>query len=117
VDGGEGLGGVVLSLRRHAAHVDTNHREIVNGLLARGCSVLVLSKKGVPDLLVGHGERNFLIELKREEYEEEKKDGYTRKNRRPRLNEEQARFHAYWKGHVDVAWTLEEALRIVGLAP
>jgi len=103
-----------MSLRRHAAHVDKNHKEIVDGLRAAGCSVEVLSKKDVPDLLVGYDGRNYLLEVKRGAFEEHHKDGWVRQRKGGKLSKGQQAWHAAWKGEVFVVHSLNDALLVVG---
>lgn len=87
---------------RRAARVDENHAEIVIALRKAGCSVLSLAPigKGAPDLVVGHGGRNTLIEVKRGA---------------GKLNEQQKAFRANWRGDVCVVRSVEEALLVLGL--
>lgn len=51
---------------RKRRRVDSNQAEIVEALRQHGCSVECLSDvgRGIPDLLVGAGGRNYLIEVK-----------------------------------------------------
>lgn len=51
---------------RRAARVDANHAEIVAALRDRGCLVQSLAAlgHGVPDLLVEHAGKLFLVEVK-----------------------------------------------------
>lgn len=92
---------------RRRAKVDGNHKAIVAGLRAAGCSVLDLSAcgGGVPDLLVGFNGRERLVEVK--------SPGATKPHgkRRAETLDRQAEFAAAWRG-VPVARveTLFEAL-------
>lgn len=52
------------SNKRYDAKRDANEQEIVDYLLAVGCSVDRLNGKGTPDLLVGYRGLNLLIEIK-----------------------------------------------------
>jgi hypothetical protein len=49
---------------RRAAKRDANEAEIVEALTRCGATVVRLSQKGVPDLLVGYGGMTFLAEVK-----------------------------------------------------
>lgn len=98
---------------RRRAKVDANHRAIVAGLRAAGCSVLELHAVGggCPDLLVGRAGWDRLIEVKRE--------GWTPPS--PRSSEgptyaKQREFADAWRGAPVVqATTLEDALAAMGV--
>jgi hypothetical protein len=100
---------------------DSNQAEIVKALRDAGCSVEVIEgangRKGVPDLLVGRTlhcgallnagpEMNFLLEVKRPK---------TKGRSAGKLDEKQQAWHAAWRGQVATVWTVEDALRAVGL--
>lgn len=53
-----------MSLHRQNAARDANEAEIVDALRTIGCSVVRLSEKGIPDLLVGFKGNTFLLEVK-----------------------------------------------------
>jgi hypothetical protein len=97
--------GKVAEMRR-AAKIDANQNAIV-GML-RGCGATVQSLaatgKGTPDLLVGFMGRNWLIEVK---------DGSKPPSAR-KLTPDQVEWHDAWRGQVDVAKDLDEALDIIG---
>jgi hypothetical protein len=84
-----------------AARIDVNQPEIVEGLRKSGASVECLHKvgKGCTDLLVGYRGVNYLIEVK---------------HGKGKLNKRQVRWHDEWYGQCGVAWTIEDALRIIG---
>lgn len=94
-----------MSIRRIAAKRDRNEMEIIQTLLAVGCSVQQLSAKGVPDLLVGFNDPttgepvNVLMEVK-------SKGG--------KLTPDESEWIAAWKGQVFVVYSAEEALEAVG---
>jgi hypothetical protein len=94
---------------RIVGRTDRNQREISAALRAAGCSVESLHRVGggVPDLIVGRKGRNYLLEIK---------DGALSPSRRV-LNDEQRRWHIYWRGQVAVVTTIGEALIAVGLLP
>lgn len=94
---------------RRRARTDRNQTEIVKALRAFGCSVAILSEVGggVPDLLVGRGRRNLLLEVK---------DGMAKDKRQRELTEDEERFHAGWRGQVAIAMSVDDALNVVRAA-
>jgi Holliday junction resolvase len=82
---------------------DANQREIVDALERVGASVLDLHDIGVegaPDLLVGRGGVNLLIEIK---------------TARGRVRQCQREWHEAWRGQpVVVARSVDEALEAIG---
>jgi hypothetical protein len=82
--------------------INTNQPDIIAGLQAAGCSVepLNIVSSGVPSLLCGWAGRNTLIEVKSD-------DG--------NLTPEQTTWHTSWAGQVEIARSIDDALRIVGL--
>lgn len=99
--------------RGHArAKRDANHTEIVKALEAAGCSVLDLAANGsgCPDILVGYRERNVLVEIKRPGV-----FGKKRGKTQARTDEAQKLFRETWRGAVAVVWTIDDALRAVGI--
>lgn len=92
-----------MPLPKYAARRDKNETDIVKALRdVPGLSVVPLSAKDVPDLLIGYQDKNFLIELKN-------KKGLNK------LQEGQAEFLENWKGQVAVAHSLEDILDILGI--
>lgn len=91
---------------KRAARVDANQVDLVSALRALGCSVQSLAGMGdgVPDLLVGYGARNVLLEVK---------DGEKVESRR-RLTKDEADWIGGWRGQVAVVKSLEEALAVLG---
>lgn len=85
---------------RRAARIDSNQTEIIERLRAIGCSVLPLHVigKGCPDLLVGFGGTNILIEVK---------------SQRGKLTPDQVDFHSRWRGAIAIARSVDEAMAIV----
>lgn len=81
--------------------MDTNHNQIVCALRDMGASVTSLAAVGcgVPDLIVGWRQRNYLLEVKGE---------------KGQLNPYQVAFHAMWSGQVCVVRTPDDALRVIG---
>lgn len=85
-----------------AAKVDKNQREIVMALRqVPGCSVAVTSSAhdGFPDLVVGFRGTNSMLEVK---------------DRNGKLTPAQEKFHASWRGQIEVIRSVEEALRAIG---
>jgi hypothetical protein len=82
--------------------VDANQAELVRDLRQIGCSVALLHMVGggVPDLLVGIGGRNYLVEVK---------DGSKAPSAR-KLTPAQVEFHRDWRGSVHVLSTRSQAL-------
>lgn len=85
---------------RRAARTDANHAEIREAFRALGCSVVDLSRVGAgcPDLLVGHGGENWLIEVKTEKGE---------------LTADQIKFRDAWRGHWYVVRSVDEVVKLV----
>ena len=90
---------------RRAARVDDNQRAIIAALRQMGCSVQDLSKVGggCPDLLVGRGGCNWLLEVK---------DGEKPPSKR-KLTPYQVDFHKYWSGQVATVHNVEDAVLVV----
>lgn len=89
-----------------AAKVDANQKEIVDALRAIGCTVQHLHAvgQGCPDLLVGRGQVNYLIEVK---------DGAKVKSAQ-KLTPQQVEWHGMWRGTVNIATCVDDAMRVVG---
>jgi len=92
-------------VRYRRRKVDANQAEIVAALRAAGCSVVDLSAvgDGCPDLLVGRGFQNFLLEVKQP----------GEKIRKDKRGELQRRFHDEWRGQRSVVSTVNGALAAV----
>lgn len=90
---------------RYRAKVDENQAEIVSDLRALGCSVQPLHAVGggVPDLLVGFGGKNFLLEVK---------DGNKSPSRR-KLTPDQIEWHECWRGSVYTVTCTDDAVRVM----
>lgn len=91
---------------RRAAKVDRNQSEIAGALERVGASVQYLHTVGggCPDIAVGYGGKNYLIEIK---------DGKAPPSRRG-LTSAQSRFHDIWRGQVSIAESVDDAMRIIG---
>ncbi len=85
---------------RRAAKVDANQTEIVDALRAAGASVQSLAPvgKGCPDLLVGRGKLNILMEIK---------DGTGK------LTPDQKEWHEGWRGRVHLVRSVDDALAVL----
>lgn len=85
---------------RRAAKVDLNHGEVISALRDIKCSVRSLAAvgAGVPDLLVGIGNLNLLLEVK---------------SHGGKLTEDQVAFAASWNGQVKTVYSAEEAVNYV----
>ena len=79
---------------------DVNEREIIDALRHVGATVQQINETDAPDLLVGYGFDNFLIEVK---------------TKTGKLRDGQIDWHKNWNGQVNVARTVEEALSIIGI--
>lgn len=103
---GAASAGVGWRMRRRAA-IDRNQPDIVKRLRAVGCTVQPLHSVGggCPDLLVGFQGRNVLLELK---------DG-DKPPSAQRLTDDQAEWHAVWRGQVAVVNSIEGALAALGI--
>jgi len=90
----------------HSGRVDRNQPMIVKGLRQIGASVQSLATMGggCPDLLVGYQGENYLMEIKDPDAPKNKRD----------LTPDQVKWHAEWKGIINVVETLDEAFRVIG---
>lgn len=87
-----------MGLNRRAAKRDSNEPGIIEALRAAGASVEQLSKKGIPDLLVGFDGTTFLMEVK---------------SGKGKLTEDEATWIQEWRGTVHIVRTIQEALRVI----
>jgi hypothetical protein len=90
---------------RKYGKIDSNQPEIVVGLRAIGCSVLILKDlgEGKPDLAVARDGRTVLMEVKNP-----KRRGWDHK-----ANQAQRDFRDDWKGELYVVYSQEEAIAIM----
>lgn len=88
-----------MTVHRTAAKRDRNEQEIVAALRAAGYSVQHLSAKGVPDLLVGAGGVNILLEIK--------------SDASAKLTAAEAEWHRAWQGQAAVVRDATTALQAV----
>lgn len=91
-------------MRRRAAKVDDNQRDIVEAFRAIGFSVAVTSSagQGFPDLVVGAYGLNVLVEVK---------DGGKSPSRR-RLTACQSDFLAEWRGWYEIVENVAQAVAL-----
>ena len=84
-----------------AAKVDKNQTEIVDAFRRMGFSVQHLHTVGggVPDLLIGRGGVNLLVEVK---------DGGKAK-----LTEDQIKWHDEWRGQVAIVRNIDDVVKLV----
>ena len=92
---------------RRNARVDENQPQIVENLRKEGCVVTHLHTlgRGVPDICVGYGGRNYLFEIK-----DPRKPPSQR-----RLTPDEARWHSFWNegGRVYIIETAKQAMDII----
>lgn len=87
---------------RLRGRTDLNQKAVVDALREAGATVWVTSGmgKGAPDLVVGYGCCNFLLEVK---------------SLTGALTEEEAKWHSDWQGKVYVVRTPLHALKMCGI--
>jgi hypothetical protein len=88
-----------MSLHRTAAKRDGNEGAIVAALREAGATVEMLSVTNAPDLLVGFRGINYLIEVKMP---------------KKKLKRGQHDWFWAWRGQCAIAWSVDDALRIIG---
>ena len=83
---------------RRAARADTNQTEIVAAYRRLGASVQHLHTigQGCPDLLVGIGGLNVLVEVK---------------HGKGKLTPDEERWHDLWRGQVEIGYSVDEAVK------
>lgn len=92
-------------MARLNGRVDGNQKQITKELRAAGCTVAILSNlgKGIPDILVGYGKRNYLVELK---------DPAQPKSKQ-KLTPDEVAFFETWKGGCLIATTTQQILDVI----
>ena len=92
---------------RRAARIDGNQQAIVEALRAAGATVKIVSSvgDGFGDLVVGAHGVNYLLEVK---------DGRKPPSKRL-LTPDERRFHAEWRGQIDVVCSVTDALDVIGV--
>jgi hypothetical protein len=97
-------------VNRPRYQADGNQAAIVRDLRAVGCSVQIIEgangQRGVPDLLVGRNNRNYLLEVKRPK---------ATRLRAGQLSAFQRAWHFAWAGQSAVVSNTAEAFAAVGL--
>jgi len=85
--------------------VDANQAEIVKIFRSAGASVCCthMLGRGFPDLVVGWGGQNILIEVK---------DGSKPPSQRKLTADEKA-FHANWQGRIEIVESIEDVYNIL----
>ena len=85
-----------------AARVDLNQATIVQALRAAGATVQSLASlgRGVPDLLVSHGQQVWCLEIK---------------GPKGTLTADQVAWIAAWQAPVHIVRTTDDALRVIGV--
>ena len=91
--------------KMRAARVDENQSAIVAALRKAGASVFVTSRVGggFPDLVAGFGGTTYLLEVKNP----------LKPKADRQLTPEQATFFCFWRGHVELIETVDQALQVV----
>lgn len=94
-----------MGYRRNA--VDANQNEIVEDLRQLGLSVATTSQAGdgFPDIIVAYKGVNYMIEIK---------DG-NKPPSKQKLTPKQRKFHSEWKGQIDIANSLDEVFKVIGM--
>jgi Holliday junction resolvase len=89
---------------RRAARIDKNQPDIVAIFERYGFSVQRAQAmgSGFPDLILGYGGRNYLVEVK---------DGTAKPSER-QLNDLQKAWHSEWRGQVCVIETVAQAIEL-----
>jgi hypothetical protein len=100
------VGHLDFAMGHRAAKVDANQKEIVEALRSIGATVQHLHgvAQGCPDLLVGRGKVNYLLEIK---------DGSKPPSAR-KLTPDQVVWHSIWQGTAVVVSSIDEAIAAVG---
>lgn len=90
---------------RERGRVDNIQRAVVLELRRHGASVLVLSSlgSGAPDIVAGYNGSNYLLELK--------------SSPSSKLTADEQAFFGAWRGSAQVVYSVEDALRAVGVEP
>lgn len=91
---------------RKIAKIDANQTEIVKALRAVGATVQSLAQvgSGCPDILVGFRDANFLFEIKNPAQPPSGR----------KLTDDEAKWHAIWRGQKTVVETVDDALKAIG---
>ena len=93
---------------RYAAAADGNQSTIVKALRAVGASVATCHTvgKGFPDLVCAYGGTLYMLEVK----------DPSQPKHRHELTPAQVKFHDEWRGKISIVFTVDDALRAIGVA-
>ena len=90
---------------KRGSRPDTNHAEIRDGLRAIIGNQCVWDCKdyggGFPDLMVGFRGVNYLLEVK--------------SDLKAKLTIAEGRFHSTWEGQKEIVYSLDHAMKVIGL--
>lgn len=88
-----------------AKKVDANQSQIVAALRKCGASVAITSNlgRGFPDIVVGFGGQNFLVEIK---------DGAKTESAQ-KLTPDEESWHEGWRGQVAIIRNIQEAINLL----
>lgn len=91
---------------RKIAKIDANQPQIVTALRAIGATVQSLANvgNGCPDIVVGWQGQNFLLEIKNPAQPPSGR----------KLTDDEAKWHAIWRGQKTVVETVDDALKAIG---
>lgn len=90
---------------KYAAKKDDNQDEIVSALRQIGATVTSIHQigNGLPDILVGYRNKNYLLEIK---------DGEKYPSQR-KLTADEKKWFKKWRGHADVVESVDEAIELI----
>ena len=92
-------------LMKRGSKPDLNHAEVRDGLRSIIGNQCVVDIKdfggGIGDLLVGFRGVNYLLETKR--------------NKKATLTPAEKKFHETWEGQIDIVYSLDDAMKVIGL--
>lgn len=85
---------------KYSCKTDANQSDIVKALKAYGCSVTPthMVGRGYPDLSIGYKGKNLLLEIKM---------------KGKKLNTKEQAWFTDWKGQAAIAYSPEEAIKII----
>jgi hypothetical protein len=104
-------------MMRRLAKRDASERDIIVALRAVGASVSALNEAGVPDLLVGHQGRTYLLEVKMPSRLDGKAHTRTSQGGEGEFTASQIKWWSVWRGSPAViVHNADEALAAIGAA-
>lgn len=92
---------------RRAAQRDGNEQQIIDAARRCGATVQRLSDRGVPDLLIGHIGKTYLVEVKDPEAERGRAQAV-------KLTPDQANWWQWWRGQVSLVTTPVSIYELLG---